>query len=607
VQAIDELVVTVELPEALPRRGDAAVRDLPVGKLVRTARDFPLSADARAARRALSARGEEGWDRLYALARRFARKQPYAALPLVRALGSGSEPERAALLEKLYPRRGPADLQLAVLRALARWYPERAALLHAGLEIDHPGRRALFRTLVRRGMSDEALQEAVGIPELAEEARAILKDRGQRAKRLGDLPVAWAREALSPVAARAILDDFAEKPDFRVVDRLVELLASEEPEVRRGAQLLLMTLSGRDIPPDKDLWRSWISAKRDAYEAPPLSAPGVVAAAIERGVASLRADLLADGRVVWPTYPEAPECVVGATALAVYALRSADVPPDDEAIRRALRETLLPGGGLPSVRRYTYALSLLTLALKSVDETAHAEPIGALARMIWEGQLANGQWTYNCHVKGYGGRPGAGDNSNTQYAVLALREAWRAGTKAPDDVWRKNANFWRRSANRNGGWGYGPRGTTKHEFSMTSAGVATLAICLEALSGAEVTKRVNGEAPIAAGLKRLGEMLIDGGYEGHELYGFYGVERACILAGVKRFDDFDWYAEGAAILVRRQKESGAWGDPDARGVQTGRGYGEGVDTAYALLFLKRATTGLAGADGGGTVQVRRPR
>ena len=42
---------------------------------------------------------------------------------------------------------------------------------------------------------------------------------------------------------------------------------------------------------------------------------------------------------------------------------------------------------------------------------------------------------------------------------------------------------------------------------------------------------------------------------------------------------------------------------------TGAGYGEAIDTAYALLFLKRATTGLPGAGGGGVVKVRyiRPR
>ena len=31
--------------------------------------------------------------------------------------------------------------------------------------------------------------------------------------------------------------------------------------------------------------------------------------------------------------------------------------------------------------------------------------------------------------------------------------------------------------------------------------------------------------------------------------------------------------------------------------------GEAVDTAYALLFLKRATTGLPGNDGGGVVKI----
>jgi hypothetical protein len=68
--------------------------------------------------------------------------------------------------------------------------------------------------------------------------------------------------------------------------------------------------------------------------------------------------------------------------------------------------------------------------------------------------------------------------------------------------------------------------------------------------------------------------------------------------------EFDWYHEGASQLVAGQKESGAWGEPDARGVASGAGYGEAIDTAYALLFLKRATTGLPGSGAAGFVNVK---
>jgi hypothetical protein len=106
-------------------------------------------------------------------------------------------------------------------------------------------------------------------------------------------------------------------------------------------------------------------------------------------------------------------------------------------------------------------------------------------------------------------------------------------------------------------------------------------------------------------MRRLGELLLEKGYEGQEIYAYYGVERAAILTGTAAFDDFDWYKEGAGILVATQKESGAWGKKDPHGITEGDGYGEGIDTAYALLFLKRAVTALPGAESGAIVRVRK--
>jgi hypothetical protein len=467
----------------------------------------------------------------------------------------------------------------------------------------------LFRDLLARGLPDDVVRGLLEDELIAAEAAEVLEDRQATVGAGGSLARVRALEALSPVAARAILDDFRDAPDWGLVDGLIALLASKDADERRGAHLLLMTLSGKDLPPDADFWKSWLGAKRNTYEAPPLSAPGVATAAILRGVKFLRGDLLEDGACVWPTNTEWPGCRVGATALAVYALRAADVHANDPAIEKALQKTLLVwSGGAPALRGdlegYTYALSMLALALRSVDPEKFEPQLQILANRIVEGQLPNGQWTYYCRAAKYGGKmPPAGDNSNTQYAILALRAAWRSGCEIPAETWQRNRAFWLKSMSARGGWGYGPAGSSLHEFSMTTAGVATLAICHEALEGNEVTKVVKQDKRVAAGLRRLGELLLGNGYEGEEIYAFYGVERACILTGVKCFEDFDWYHEGAGTLVKWQKESGAWGDDTVRGVTTGRGYGEAVDTAYALLFLKRATTGLPGNDGGGVVEI----
>jgi hypothetical protein len=324
--------------------------------------------------------------------------------------------------------------------------------------------------------------------------------------------------------------------------------------------------------------------------------------------------VLEDGVATWPANPDWPGTRVGATALAVLALRAAGLPKEDAAIQKALRTTLLvwPAAGEPALRDdldgYTYALSLLAMTLESVDRTGMRAVKEALVRQICEGQLPNGQWTYNCRRPGYADRPITGDNSNTQFAILALRSLRRCGVPTEAGVIEKTRDFWLGALNPYGGWGYGPKGSFHHEMSMTAAGISTLAICSEALRGPEAVKEVGKHEQVALGLRRLGELLLNDGFKEQEIYTLYGVERACILTRTRAFNDFNWYREGADILVRSQHESGMWGDDAARGVATGQGYGLAVDTAFALLFLKRATTGLVGADESDTVvKVPEPR
>ncbi|MEK7866571.1 MAG: hypothetical protein AAB434_07785, partial [Planctomycetota bacterium] len=60
-------------------------------------------------------------------------------------------------------------------------------------------------------------------------------------------------------------------------------------------------------------------------------------------------------------------------------------------------------------------------------------------------------------------------------------------------------------------------------------------------------------------------------------YYMYGVERAMVLAQKRWVGDHDWYREGALTLIAVQTADGAWAS-------------SGTETAFAVLFLKRATT-----------------
>ncbi len=604
---VDEILLDLEPAEGVALSPDPATAHAPDANLQRALLAAPLSADAAAARRELGRRGPEGWKRLDSAIRTLAKKTPYAAVPLIAELGGGPEPGRHEYLAKLLRKQEAPELRIAILRALAPDYPANAGLLHAGLLEPLPDRVALLRALVPLGLAEAILQRCCEDPLLGAEAYEVLRDRGAglEAAALGQLPKTRAKEGLSSAASRAFLREFAQAQNWKLIEAFVGLLDDADPEVARGAYLLLLTISGKDIAPVKDFWRSWIAAKRGEYATPDFGEPGIVAAAILRGRAFLKGDLAEDGKCVWPQNSEWPGCVVGATALGVYALRVAGLPADDAVLKQAVQETLLDRGVAMrgDLEGYTYALSLLAMALESMDPAAYKPHLQTIARRLVDGQLDNGQWTYYCKDRDYERRPGAGDNSNTQYAMLGLRSARRAGVEIPRQVWERNERFWRENQNGNGGWGYGPKGSFDHELSMTSAGVATLGICAEALHGLKAWDIVRESRNVGSGMLRLGELLLERGYDGQEIYTFYGVERASILTGTRAFDDFDWYREGASVLVNAQKESGAWGNKHAHGIAEGAGYGEAIDTAYALLFLKRATTGLPGADGGGVVKV----
>jgi len=60
---------------------------------------------------------------------------------------------------------------------------------------------------------------------------------------------------------------------------------------------------------------------------------------------------------------------------------------------------------------------------------------------------------------------------------------------------------------------------------MTAAGIATMAICAEALHGPKAYLKIRQEKRVSMGQLRLGELLLAKGYKDEEIYAMYGVER----------------------------------------------------------------------------------
>jgi hypothetical protein len=245
------------------------------------------------------------------------------------------------------------------------------------------------------------------------------------------------------------------------------------------------------------------------------------------------------------------------------------------------------------------------MALGALDPEKYSGPLEAVRSRLGQGILRNGQWTYGCLSDTEPGRASYGDNSNTQYGALGLRAVRKAGVEVPRTVWERAAANWIETV-KSSGWGYRTDG--KHRrFSMTAAGIGSLAICMEGLHGNRAGERIRAEPVIVDALEYLGKMLMTYGYKGQNTYVFYGVERACRLTGTERFRSlnrsFDWYREGAEMLISGQESNGSWGGARTKKAGVVADYGAPVDTAFAILFLEKATATVPGMRGLDVVKV----
>ncbi len=230
------------------------------------------------------------------------------------------------------------------------------------------------------------------------------------------------------------------------------------------------------------------------------------------------------------------------------------------------------------------------------------------------------------------------DYSNTQFAVLALAVGAKHGIDIPNSVFeevivsfRDNSwplgppetlnsegpGWWRDVAEIGGGgatgvagpvtstdagfrlrgapqaWGYRPgfggQGSPG-QYSMIAAATSCLIVAREGL-GAKLKRnpRWDIDRLIAGGMISLhhgwNRLFPSPGDSIHRNYYYtlYSLEKALDLGGIVLLGDIDWYRQQAVLLINDQRQSGAWGRSD-----NGPEYQE-VSTAFALLFLKRAT------------------
>ena len=323
-------------------------------------------------------------------------------------------------------------------------------------------------------------------------------------------------------------------------------------------------------------------------------APEEVKEALDRGTRYLLKNQSPDGS--WGEYALQP---TGRTSLCALALLNSGLTPENTP---QVKKTLDWLERQPPPRA-TYAASLQIMVFAMANPKRYKPRIASLALWLEERQIKEGMdkggWSYF-------DRPGSADNSNSQFAVLGLHEAERAGVKIKDQTWRLALNYWTAEGMQkaDGSWSYGLNNPAI-SGSMTCAGIASVIICRDRLQALDVS--VNGgriqccgaleekeRDAVADGLAWMARKFtvtnnpntagIGGVARSYPwlLYYLYGVERVGRMSGQRFIGEHDWYREGCRFLVDQQdKFTGSWqgtGPIEADPV---------IGTSFALLFLSK--------------------
>ncbi|HEY2911411.1 MAG TPA: hypothetical protein VGI99_14265 [Gemmataceae bacterium] len=242
-------------------------------------------------------------------------------------------------------------------------------------------------------------------------------------------------------------------------------------------------------------------------------------------------------------------------------------------------------------------------------------------------------------VAAMGGKFARDDNSNTQFALLAVWISRKHGVSIERSMQAVEKRFLNTQM-PSGGWPYSDRLDIEGSPSMSCAGLLGLATAV----GRREERRLKAEPPVhvepkaaksttppkpddpffspaaddpkpkpkaapkEAPKKRLDQrdkavaaafdnlagilggnanrgkagpnaLFPRGRFNDRDMYFLWSLERVGVIYGLDKIGRTDWYQFGAEQILRAQNRDGSWGD---------NGYGPVVNTSFALLFLARS-------------------
>ena len=281
----------------------------------------------------------------------------------------------------------------------------------------------------------------------------------------------------------------------------------------------------------------------------------------------------------------------GLSSLAMLALLTAGVPPDDSVIQKGLRylRTVEP--------KKTYVVSLQTMVLIQAGQEIDKKQIRDNVNWLLETRTPNG-WRYGKDNQGP-------DASNTQYALLALHEAKQAGYEVDPAVLQEVQNYYLKTQHVHdkdvdtgvyGSWDYR---SNPGSISMTTAGLCGLYITGMDLHNGLAVLQQDGSATNCGKYKEnlnvaLAIKYLSGRFSAPltfpknvaPYYTLYGLERAGRLSGQRFLGEHDWYRLGCEYLIKEQnRNDGSWRGPGIVSENVPE-----VATSFALLFLSKGRT-----------------
>jgi beta-lactamase regulating signal transducer with metallopeptidase domain/outer membrane protein assembly factor BamB len=274
----------------------------------------------------------------------------------------------------------------------------------------------------------------------------------------------------------------------------------------------------------------------------------------------------------WKMSPPSDLIDPSLTALSLLALLRAGEPADSDVMKRGLN--------ILSIRQpdSTYCVALRIIARctqANFDKQEVERDVAWLADAQCRTGNATGGWSYT--------RTPAtrGDGSCTRFAVWALDVARSRGVSAPEETWRRVAEFWLSSQTRNGGWSYIPQQGAATE-NMTLAGIAGLEAVRGAVADDDLHRRIDAAVEKAWAHWQPALPAPDKWLAPTRNYPFYSLH-ALSLAGhlsrKERIGEVDWESQVfAALLAAQNPKTGEW--------RAANGESEIVSTALAILILQ---------------------